>query len=211
MSRLPDHPPHPEPNPSLPTCCCHILCSTAIMLGIASTMQPRVVAQPTGLVGDTFRAPFAAVRARSSAVNRRLPARHHDGLGFRARATPVPTKETAARPKKLGLTPEVGKLLYRDMYLGREFEEMCAQMYYRGKMFGFVHLYSGQEAVSTGGWGSGGVKICVGMVGVQFPVVGRGAGVGGASHWGNSCDGVFSMPATVSRGAGSAGAMGASC
>ncbi len=24
----------------------------------------------------------------------------------------------------------------RDMYLGREFEEMCAQMYYRGKMFG---------------------------------------------------------------------------
>lgn len=34
--------------------------------------------------------------------------------------------------------------------LGREFEEMCAQMYYRGKMFGFVHLYSGQEAVSTG-------------------------------------------------------------
>lgn len=34
--------------------------------------------------------------------------------------------------------------------LGREFEEMCAQMYYRGKMFGFVHLYSGQEAVSSG-------------------------------------------------------------
>lgn len=24
------------------------------------------------------------------------------------------------------------------------------QMYYRGKMFGFVHLYSGQEAVSSG-------------------------------------------------------------
>ena len=36
------------------------------------------------------------------------------------------------------------------MYMGREFEEMCAQMYYRGKMFGFVHLYSGQEACSTG-------------------------------------------------------------
>ena len=29
-------------------------------------------------------------------------------------------------------------------------QEMCAQMYSRGKMFGFVHLYSGQEAVSTG-------------------------------------------------------------
>jgi len=36
------------------------------------------------------------------------------------------------------------------MWLGREFEERCAQMYYRGKMFGFVHLYSGQEACSTG-------------------------------------------------------------
>ena len=40
--------------------------------------------------------------------------------------------------------------LYEDMVLGRCFEDMCAQMYYRGKMFGFVHLYNGQEAVSTG-------------------------------------------------------------
>nr|YP_009391254.1 pyruvate dehydrogenase E1 component alpha subunit [Dipterocladia arabiensis]ARW59398.1 pyruvate dehydrogenase E1 component alpha subunit [Dipterocladia arabiensis] len=41
-------------------------------------------------------------------------------------------------------------LLYEDMLLGRAFEDMCAQMYYRGKMFGFVHLYNGQEAVSSG-------------------------------------------------------------
>jgi pyruvate dehydrogenase E1 component alpha subunit len=41
-------------------------------------------------------------------------------------------------------------VLYRDMILGRSFEDMCAQMYYRGKMFGFVHLYNGQEAISTG-------------------------------------------------------------
>nr|YP_009397248.1 pyruvate dehydrogenase E1 component alpha subunit [Thuretia quercifolia]ARW66434.1 pyruvate dehydrogenase E1 component alpha subunit [Thuretia quercifolia] len=41
-------------------------------------------------------------------------------------------------------------MLYEDMLLGRYFEDMCAQMYYRGKMFGFVHLYNGQEAVSTG-------------------------------------------------------------
>jgi pyruvate dehydrogenase E1 component alpha subunit len=41
-------------------------------------------------------------------------------------------------------------LLYRDMTLGRLFEDKCAEMYYRGKMFGFVHLYNGQEAVSTG-------------------------------------------------------------
>nr|QCI08893.1 Pyruvate dehydrogenase E1 component alpha subunit [Wrangelia sp.] len=41
-------------------------------------------------------------------------------------------------------------IIYEDMLLGRSFEDMCAQMYYRGKMFGFVHLYNGQEAVSTG-------------------------------------------------------------
>lgn len=51
---------------------------------------------------------------------------------------------------KAAITPEHAKDLYYDMVLGRDFEEMCAQMYYRGKMFGFVHLYSGQEAVSTG-------------------------------------------------------------
>ncbi|TYJ04908.1 hypothetical protein E1A91_A12G126500v1 [Gossypium mustelinum] len=34
------------------------------------------------------------------------------------------------------------------MVLGRAFEDMCAQMYY--KIFSFVHFYNGQEAVSTG-------------------------------------------------------------
>ena len=43
-----------------------------------------------------------------------------------------------------------GLILYSDMVLGRSFEDKCAEMYYRGKMFGFVHLYNGQEAVSTG-------------------------------------------------------------
>ncbi|WP_416673505.1 pyruvate dehydrogenase (acetyl-transferring) E1 component subunit alpha [Egbenema bharatensis] len=43
-----------------------------------------------------------------------------------------------------------GLMLYEDMVLGRTFEDKCAEMYYRGKMFGFVHLYNGQEAVSTG-------------------------------------------------------------
>ena len=41
-------------------------------------------------------------------------------------------------------------MLYEDMTLGRLFEDKCAEMYYRGRMFGFVHLYNGQEAVSTG-------------------------------------------------------------
>ena len=48
------------------------------------------------------------------------------------------------------ISADEGLMLYRDMTLGRRFEDKCAEMYYRGKMFGFVHLYNGQEAVSTG-------------------------------------------------------------
>ncbi|NET31533.1 MAG: pyruvate dehydrogenase (acetyl-transferring) E1 component subunit alpha [Cyanothece sp. SIO1E1] len=48
------------------------------------------------------------------------------------------------------ITQAEGLRLYEDMVLGRFFEDKCAEMYYRGKMFGFVHLYNGQEAVSTG-------------------------------------------------------------
>ncbi|MEA5533820.1 pyruvate dehydrogenase (acetyl-transferring) E1 component subunit alpha [Crocosphaera sp. XPORK-15E] len=48
------------------------------------------------------------------------------------------------------ITKEEGLILYEDMTLGRLFEDKCAEMYYRGRMFGFVHLYNGQEAVSTG-------------------------------------------------------------
>lgn len=58
----------------------------------------------------------------------------------------VPVFETATA----SISKEAGLLLYEDMVLGRFFEDKCAEMYYRGKMFGFVHLYNGQEAVSTG-------------------------------------------------------------
>ncbi|KAJ6823343.1 putative pyruvate dehydrogenase E1 component subunit alpha-3, chloroplastic [Iris pallida] len=57
---------------------------------------------------------------------------------------------SAAHQNATLLGREEGLDLYEDMVLGRSFEDMCAQMYYRGKMFGFVHLYNGQEAVSTG-------------------------------------------------------------
>ncbi|KAK9713639.1 hypothetical protein RND81_06G041500 [Saponaria officinalis] len=59
-------------------------------------------------------------------------------------------KSSVVSSSNLLITEEEGLVLYEDMTLGRVFEDMCAQMYYRGKMFGFVHLYNGQEAVSTG-------------------------------------------------------------
>ena len=39
---------------------------------------------------------------------------------------------------------------YRDMLLIRRFEERAGQLYGLGKIGGFCHLYSGQEAVVTG-------------------------------------------------------------
>ncbi len=56
----------------------------------------------------------------------------------------------AFEPRSGEVTKAEGLMLYRDMVLGRCFEDKCAEMYYRGKMFGFVHLYNGQEAVSSG-------------------------------------------------------------
>jgi len=87
----------------------------------------------------------------------RRPARR--ALRVSAVATGPKTDALAAKPavfeaivstKSATIDKEQGEDLYKDMYLGRTFEDMCAQMYYRGKMFGFVHLYCGQEAVSTG-------------------------------------------------------------
>ncbi|MCY4055643.1 MAG: pyruvate dehydrogenase (acetyl-transferring) E1 component subunit alpha [Cyanobacteria bacterium MAG CAR3_bin_5] len=61
-----------------------------------------------------------------------------------------PQREAGRQPHVYNLSQDMGLVLYRDMVLGRCFEDKCAEMYYRGKMFGFVHLYNGQEAVSTG-------------------------------------------------------------
>ena len=40
--------------------------------------------------------------------------------------------------------------LYQQMLLCREFEEACAEQYTKGNITGFLHLYSGQEAVGAG-------------------------------------------------------------
>jgi pyruvate dehydrogenase E1 component alpha subunit len=40
--------------------------------------------------------------------------------------------------------------LYEQMVFCREFEEACAEQYTKGHITGFLHLYSGQEAVAVG-------------------------------------------------------------
>lgn len=52
--------------------------------------------------------------------------------------------------KDLGLTEDQVIAMYRNMLLQRRFEERAAQMYGKQKIAGFLHLYIGQEAISTG-------------------------------------------------------------
>lgn len=60
---------------------------------------------------------------------------------------PDPTKKSH---KDLGLSDEDAVSMYEQMFLQRRFEERAMQMYQKGKFGGFLHLYIGQEAVSTG-------------------------------------------------------------
>lgn len=50
----------------------------------------------------------------------------------------------------LGFSDDEVVAMYRNMLLQRRFEERCRQMYQQQKISGFLHLYIGQEAVSTG-------------------------------------------------------------
>lgn len=53
--------------------------------------------------------------------------------------------------KLKGVMPDSELLmLYEQMVLSREFEESCAEQYTKGEITGFLHLYSGQEAVAVG-------------------------------------------------------------
>jgi pyruvate dehydrogenase E1 component alpha subunit len=51
---------------------------------------------------------------------------------------------------ELGIADDDLMPMLRNMLLQRRFEERCRQMYQRQKISGFLHLYIGQEAVSTG-------------------------------------------------------------
>ena len=52
--------------------------------------------------------------------------------------------------EELGLEDDEVLEMLRNMLLQRRFENRCRQMYQQQKISGFLHLYIGQEAVSTG-------------------------------------------------------------
>ncbi|MGF1670776.1 MAG: pyruvate dehydrogenase (acetyl-transferring) E1 component subunit alpha [Balneolaceae bacterium] len=60
------------------------------------------------------------------------------------------TDPTEKNHRDLGLSDEQVIEMFKSMYLQRRFEERAMQMYQKGKFGGFLHLYIGQEAISTG-------------------------------------------------------------
>ncbi len=112
---------------------------------------------------------------------------------------PEATKKTH---KQLGLSDDDVVNMFEQMYLQRRFEERAMQMYQKGKFGGFLHLYIGQEAVSTGtvfainddddiitayrdhGWGLvRGVTAKEGMAELYGKATGCSKGKGGSMHF----------------------------
>ncbi|XP_039121570.1 pyruvate dehydrogenase E1 component subunit alpha-3, chloroplastic-like [Dioscorea cayenensis subsp. rotundata] len=98
--------------------------------------------------------PFLSYSSHHLSFSSSKPSISSSTFSSRFHPIQVAPSDLLADKNDLGPVPEISREvaleLYEDMVLGRSFEDMCAQMYYRGKMSGFVHLYSGQEAVSTG-------------------------------------------------------------
>lgn len=65
------------------------------------------------------------------------------------KSTDLP-KATSKSHTSLGLKDEQLMEIFESMYRQRRFEERAAQQYQKGKFGGFLHLYIGQEALSTG-------------------------------------------------------------
>ncbi|MDC0591809.1 pyruvate dehydrogenase (acetyl-transferring) E1 component subunit alpha [Balneolaceae bacterium] len=111
---------------------------------------------------------------------------------------------TKKKHKSLGLTAQQLKDMYHQMYLQRRFEERAMQQYQKGKFGGFLHLYIGQEAISTGtvfafnndddiitayrdhGWGlCRGISVNEGMAELFGKATGCSGGKGGSMHFAN--------------------------
>lgn len=58
--------------------------------------------------------------------------------------------ETSTPATMRGLTRDQAEQFLHEMVLIRRFEEKCGEMYTKGKIRGFLHLYTGQEACAVG-------------------------------------------------------------
>jgi pyruvate dehydrogenase E1 component alpha subunit len=130
------------------------------------------------------------------------------GTGIRTngeivRSTELPDP-TEKKHSDLDLSDDDVVDMFEQMYLQRRFEERAMQMYQKGKFGGFLHLYMGQEAISTGttyalnddddiitayrdhGWGLvRGVSPKEGMAELYGKATGCSKGKGGSMHFAN--------------------------
>ena len=89
-------------------------------------------------------------------VNKAAPAIENVGSNGQVPERTVLEAEFAVYPASryshtdLGLSEDEVVAMYENMLLQRRFEERSAQMYGKQKISGFLHLYIGQEAISTG-------------------------------------------------------------
>ena len=107
------------------------------MEGVLPIFNPYALTVVYGIQRDSM----SQAPAKTSSQEPEIP---YSGRDHAERLSHLMSKKPA------NLNREIGLNLFKDMTLGRRFEDKCAEMYYRGKMFGFVHLYNGQEAISTG-------------------------------------------------------------
>lgn len=128
------------------------------------------------------------------------------GTGILTNGKVVQSTELPAPTEKnhddLGLSDDDVADMFEQMYLQRRFEERAMQMYQKGKFGGFLHLFMGQEAISTGtvyalnddddiitayrdhGWGLvRGVTPNEGMAELYGKITGCSRGKGGSMHF----------------------------
>lgn len=122
-----------------------------------------------------------------------------EGKVVKSTELPSPTEKNH---DDLGLSDDDVADMFEQMYLQRRFEERAMQMYQKGKFGGFLHLFMGQEAISTGtvyalnddddiitayrdhGWGLvRGVTPKEGMAELYGKITGCSRGKGGSMHF----------------------------
>jgi len=118
-----------------------------LMAGVVAVVGLFCLGSSTGMLGRA-----ATIRAGSSS---RLMSFKPSPTSFITSTRPVSRRavEVEMDQKTVAsgqITSEEAATLYQDMNLGRKFEDATAQWYQRGKVFGFVHLANGQEAISSG-------------------------------------------------------------
>ena len=115
---------------------------------MASQTDKKTEKKTTKRSSTTRRSTKTKPAAASNGVNGHNPVEFPEAKDLTVKFNTYPP--SAYTHEELGLSSEQVLAMYRNMLLQRRFEERAAQMYGKQKIGGFLHLYIGQEAISTG-------------------------------------------------------------